>query len=204
MNNSISPINSNVAFKATLKSNIRSGVMPQVIEEFAKITKNVKGTLEFGNAQYEPISSGLKEFVYSGVSYVTRAANKYIEMPSDSLNVKEVKSVAQKFADVLTALKIEESYVKKVDKLKDEILSLKEQLHFFDIKKKRAEYHGLEGLVEVYSKNIEKLSTTIKDKEVQLDSKGEVWYQAMCDKLSQYSEHELLDSYVDFVKNSYI
>lgn len=202
--NTMNSINSPLTFKATLNTRIKSGAMPEIADEFAKITKNVKGTLDFGYASSEPISSGLKEFVYNGVTYVTREANKYIEMEPESLSKEEVKTVAQKFADVLSALKIENAYLKKTEPRREELLELEKQVKVEQIKKERAEKHNLQGLVEVYSKNIEKLQSIINKKEADLEANEQVWYDTMCDKLNKYKGHELLDSYVDFVNLDYI
>ena len=80
INNSINPNNSPMSFKATLKTPFKTGAMPEITKEFENITKNIKGTLVFDYASSEVKSSGLKEFVYNGISYVTRKANKYINL----------------------------------------------------------------------------------------------------------------------------
>ena len=203
MNNTINPLNSSLSFKATLKTPFQSGVMPEITKEFANITKNVKGTLDFGYASSEPISSGLKSFTYNDVSYVTRDANKYLEMEEGSLSPKEIKIAAKKFADVLSALKIENVYLNKVDKYETEIRDLEKQIRINDAKKKRAEKHQLLSLSDTYAKNIAALKTSIEKKEAVLNQNEPAWHQTMIDKLDKYKGHELLDTYVGFVNMYY-
>ena len=201
--NAITPINSNINFKATLKTPFKTGAMPEIADEFARITKRVKGTLEFDFASSELISSGLKSFTYNDVSYVTRDANKYLEMEEGSLSPKEIKIAAKKFADVLSALKVENAYLNKVDKYEIEIRDLERQVRINDAKKKRAEKHQLLPLSEVYAKNIAALKTSIEKKEAVLNQNEPAWHQTMIDKLDKYKGHELLDSYVGFVNRYY-
>ena len=204
MNNSINPINSSVSFKATLKTPFKTGAMPEIVKEFENITKNVKGTLVFDYASSEVKSSGLKEFVYNGITYVTRKANKYINPAAESLTPKEIKTVAMQFADVLKALKIEDAYVKKINPHETKINELEKQVQIEAAKKKRAEKHQLPGLVDIYAKNIKALNSSIKKEEAIIEKNNPAWLQAMIGKLEKYQKHELLGDYVDFIKMDYL
>ncbi len=203
MNNTINTVNPALSFKATLKTNIKSGAMPEIADEFAKITKNVKGTLVFDYASSEVKSSGLKEFVYNGISYVTRKANKYVNPAAESLSKKEIKAAAKQFADVLSALKIEESFVKKINPHETKINELEKQVRIETAKKKKAEKYELLGLTDIYKRNINSLNTSIKKEEAIIEKNRPTWYQTMIDKLEKYKDHELLDDYVDFIKMDY-
>lgn len=198
--NTITPMNSAINFKATLKTPIKTGAMPEIADEFARITKNVKGTLEFNFASSEAKSSGLKEFVYNGISYVTRKANKYVDYSAENLDKTEINKAAKLFADVLSALKVENSYVQKIKPHEDEILYLEKQARTENAKKKRAEKYELQGLVDIYTKNIENINKSKEKEEAFIEKHRPAWYQAMVDRLEKYKDHELLDDYVDFIK----
>ena len=140
------------------------------------------------------------QFVYNGISYVTRKANKYINPTAESLTLKEIKVAAKQFADVLKALKVEDSYVKKINPHETKINKLEKQVQIEAAKKKRAEKHQLPDLVDIYAKNIKALNSSIKKEEAIIEKNRPVWYQAMIDKLEKYQKHELLEDYVDFIK----
>ena len=204
MNNTINPLNSSLSFKATLKTPFKTGAMPEITKEFANITKNVKGTLVFDYASSEVKSSGLKEFIYNGITYVTRKANKYINPAAESLTPKEIKAAAMQFADVLKALKIEDSYAQKVNPREAKINELEKQVRIETAKMKKAEKYDLLALVDIYTKNINALKSSIKKEEAIIEKNNPAWVQAMIGKLEKYQKHELLGDYVDFIKMDYL
>lgn len=200
MNNTI---NTSVSFKATLKTPLKSGVMRKVETEFSNITKNIKGTLIFQHAHSEPISSGLKEFSYNDIHYVTRAANKYLEMDPNNISDREIKKIAQNFADVLNALRIEGNFNAKIDNLEIKLDKLQVQLNEMLFKKKQAEYYKLDGLAEIYADNVQKIQNSIKVAKEEFESKKSTLTKSMFEKVDIYRGHEILDEYVNFLNIYY-